>query len=312
MKLFWLFVSSCCLVFLSLGGDAAELNYQLTPRQLSSDTYVFVGKTEDFSFENGGNIVNTAFVMTSAGVVVIDTGSSLRYGEQMRQAIAKITDKPIVQVINTHHHPDHFFGNQAFKDVKIAALPTTIEDMQREGGAFSDNMYRMTGDWMRGTEPLAATEKLTTDSLSVGDHTFKLLVLQGHSHADLALLDEKTGILFAGDLVFYNRTPTTPHADLAKWLDALKQLEQLKFTYLVVGHGEVLQDKRAIVQTREYLQWLDQSLKASAEAGKDMAEVLQTPIPEKFAKMPLVNFEFGRSVVHLYPALELAALKPAS
>ncbi|MEN9847393.1 MAG: hypothetical protein RL368_133, partial [Pseudomonadota bacterium] len=105
MKLFWLFVSSCCLVFLSLGGDAAELNYQLTPRQLSSDTYVFVGKTEDFSFENGGNIVNTAFVMTSAGVVVIDTGSSLRYGEQMRQAITKITDKLIVQVINTHHHP---------------------------------------------------------------------------------------------------------------------------------------------------------------------------------------------------------------
>jgi uncharacterized sulfatase len=217
-----------------------------------------------------------------------------------------------VQVINTHHHPDHFFGNQAFKDVKIAALPTAIEDMEREGGAFSDNMYRMTGDWMRGTEPLAATEKLTADTLSVGDHKFKLLVLQGHSHADLALLDEKTGVLFAGDLVFYNRTPTTPHANLAKWLDALKQLEQLKFTYLVVGHGEVLQDKRAIVQTREYLQWLDQSLKASAEAGKDMAEVLQTPIPEKFAKIPLVNFEFGRSVVHLYPALELAALKPAS
>ena len=110
------------------------------------------GSTQDFSFANGGNIVNTAFVVTADGVLVIDTGPSRLYGEQMRAAIAAITDKPIVTVLNTHHHPDHFLGNQAFARERIRALPQTTALIKEEGGAFNENMYRLAGDAMAGTE----------------------------------------------------------------------------------------------------------------------------------------------------------------
>ena len=93
---------------------AADFDYGLSPRQVAEDTWVVVGRNEDFSFENGGNIVNSAFIVTSEGVVVIDSGPSRRFGEQLRAAIARITDQPILRVLNTHHHPDHFLGNQAF------------------------------------------------------------------------------------------------------------------------------------------------------------------------------------------------------
>ncbi|PKL14223.1 MAG: hypothetical protein CVV52_02815 [Spirochaetae bacterium HGW-Spirochaetae-8] len=93
---------------------AGDFDYHLDPYRLTEDTYVFIGKAEDFTRQNGGNIVNTAFIVTADGVVVIDTGSTRRYGEQMREAIAGVTPKPVTHVFNTHDHPDHFLGNQAF------------------------------------------------------------------------------------------------------------------------------------------------------------------------------------------------------
>lgn len=59
----------------------AELEYRLQPRQIAEDTYLLEGATENFDKRNGGNIVNTGFVVTDSGVVVIDTGPSRRYGK---------------------------------------------------------------------------------------------------------------------------------------------------------------------------------------------------------------------------------------
>ncbi len=85
-------------------------------------------------------------------MIVIDTGSSRRYGEQMLAAIRRVTPLPVVLTLNTHHHPDHFLGNQAFPPATLAALPDTIAALRSEGEGFNANMYRLNGDWMRDTE----------------------------------------------------------------------------------------------------------------------------------------------------------------
>jgi glyoxylase-like metal-dependent hydrolase (beta-lactamase superfamily II) len=92
-------------------------------------------------------------------VVVIDTGPSRRYGEAMRQAIAQVTDKPVIQVLLTHHHPDHVLGNQAFTDVPIGALAGTTRLLHSRAMPWR-NMYRLVGDWMRGTEVVLPTQVL--------------------------------------------------------------------------------------------------------------------------------------------------------
>ena len=291
---------------------AADFDYQLAPRQIAADTWVVEGRNEDFAFANGGNIVNTAFIVTGAGVVVIDSGPSRQYGEQTVAAIARATDKPIIKVWITHHHPDHFLGNQAFATRTLGALERTISDIAAEGKAFNENMYRLVGDAMRNTEVAVPTEALVPGIVEIGGHRFELLALDGHTAGDLAVFDHSTGVLFAGDLVFHDRTPTTPHATIARWLKSLDVLAALPFKQLVPGHGPVAADAGPIRQTRDYLKWLDALLTQSAAAGLDMTEVMRLPLPKVFRQMAVIDAEFPRSVSHLFPAAEEAALNTTS
>jgi len=288
----------------------AELRYTLQPRQIADDVWLLEGSTDNFDKANGGNIVNTGFIVTAAGVVVIDSGPSRRYGEAMRAAIASVTDRPVIKLLLTHHHPDHVLGNQAFADVPIAALAGTTELLREQGNAMAENMYRLVGDWMRGTEVVLPSETLAPGTLEIGGRSLRLLSLRGHTGADLAILDERSGVLFAGDILFYQRALTTPNSPgLDVWLEDLDTLEALPWKRLVAGHGPVADDAAPFVQMRDYLGWLDGLLREAASGGADMNEVIQSPIPERFAGVSLTRYELIRSVSHLYPRYEAMALQ---
>ncbi|MBX7273976.1 MULTISPECIES: quinoprotein relay system zinc metallohydrolase 1 [Stutzerimonas stutzeri subgroup] len=288
----------------------AELRYTLQPRQIADDVWLLEGSTDNFDKANGGNIVNTGFIVTEAGVVVIDSGPSRRYGEAMRAAIASVTDRPVIKLLLTHHHPDHVLGNQAFADVPIAALAGTTELLREQGNAMAENMYRLVGDWMRGTEVVLPSETLAPGTLEIGGRSLRLLSLRGHTGADLAILDERSGVLFAGDILFYQRALTTPNSPgLDVWLEDLDMLEALPWKRLVAGHGPVADDAAPFVQMRDYLGWLDGLLREAASGGADMNEVIQSPIPERFAGISLTRYELIRSVSHLYPRYEAMALQ---
>lgn len=289
----------------------AELDYALKPRLIADNTWLLEGSTDNFARDNGGNIVNVGFIVTEAGVVVIDTGPSKRYGEALRQAIAQVTDKPVIQVLLTHHHPDHALGNQAFKQVPIGALAGTTQLLHEQGDGMAENLYRMVGDWMRGTEVVMPNETLQAGVKSFGSHDLQLVHLRGHTGADLAILDQQTGVLFAGDLVFYQRALTTPNSPgLAIWLADLATLQALPWTLVVPGHGPIASDAKPFEQMRDYLGWLDQLLRVAAAEGRDMPELIRNPIPERFAAINLSRYELIRSVSHLYPDYERTQMQP--
>lgn len=299
------------LLLLSLAAAMAEavLEYRLQPRQIADGVWLVAGSTENFEPGNGGNIVNVGFIETAVGVVVIDSGPSRRYGEALRQVIERTTGKPVVRVLLTHHHPDHVLGNQAFADVPIAALAATRELLREQGDAMAENMYRLVGDWMRGTEVVLPGEVLEEGVLEVGGRRLQLLALKGHTGADLAVLDEHSGVLFAGDLLFYQRALTTPNTPgLEVWLADLQRLQALAWKHLVPGHGPVADNDAPFVQMRDYLGWLDGLLREGAEQGADMNELIRAPIPPRFADVSLTRYELIRSVSHLYPRYERGAM----
>ncbi len=290
------------------GLRAQGSDYTLKAERVAEDVYVFVGRTEHFTRANGGNIVNTGFIVAPAGVIVIDTGPSLRYGRAQREAIRTATGREVVQVLVTHAHPDHFLGSHAYVDVPVLALPETASAIASEGGKLAGNLYHLLGGWMEGTIAATPTTLADTGRIELAGRALRLIALNGHTGADLAVLDEASGVLFAGDLVFNGRAPTTPHADLLRWREALAELRQIPFRVLVPGHGPVSRNAAPIDQTDDYLRWLDDTLVRAADNGLDINEIMALPAPKRHAALPVFTDEFARTVIHLYPVIEARSL----
>ncbi len=298
-----LLMGSACTCCASV--HANQLAYDLDVTEIARGTWAIHGRTEYFTLQNGGNIVNVSFIEVPDGVVVIDTGPSRRYGEALLHLIEKtVPGKPILRVYNTHHHPDHIFGNQVFERGSLAAPQQVIDNIIAEADGFSDNLYRLIGDWMRGTTVVAPGVALESDFEEVGGRKFSLFYLSGHTSSDLAIRDDETGVLFTGDLAFYNRAPTTPSADIDGWLESLKTLASLDRELILPGHG--LRDERggSLEQTADYINWLEESLSEAASLGFTMNEAMAQPIPDRFTSLDEVQTEYERSVVHLYLGLE--------
>jgi glyoxylase-like metal-dependent hydrolase (beta-lactamase superfamily II) len=146
---------------------------------------------------------------------------------------------------------------------------------------------------------------LTTDREIFGGRVLRLLPLSGHSAADLAILDERTGVLIGGDLLFHDRAPATPTADLAGWRESLAMLEQMPHQGAVPGHGPFdPSGQMAIAQTRAWIDWLETALGDAAAHGLDMVEAGRIAIPARLSNMAGGRYELERSVSHFYPALE--------
>ena len=289
--------------------DLARMDYGLRARALAEGVWVVEGANDDFSLANGCNIINTGFIATGAGVLVVNTGASRRYGEQLRALIARTTVEPVVQVIHLNLHPDYFLGNQAFADVPIAATAATRAGMQREARGYEDNLYRLCGDWMKGTEARLPTQTIGPGPLRIGRREFELREYSGHTDSDLVLVDRASGVAFVGGLVFADRLPTTPHADPRAWLRSLDQLASQRLATVVPSHGPVHSGSSGLLQTRDYLQWLDGQFGRWAAQGWEMNEVLRAPVPEAYRRWAGWPAEYTRSVAHLYPRYERAELQ---
>lgn len=288
---------------------AAPLAYDIRPVPVGDGIWMIHGADAPIAMANGGAIANITMLATEAGAVLVDCGPSLRYGQALKAVAERLVGKPVVRVYLTHLHSDHVYGAAAFDPKTIAATPQLAAVLKSDGAGFADGMYRLLDDWMRGTEPVMPGTILSGDGETIGGRRFGLLALSGHSPADLAVLDERTGTLIAGDLVFHDRAPSTPHADLPAWRAALDRVKTLPHRSVIPGHGPCDPSPAiAIDQTRDWLDWLDATLRDAVAQGLDMAEAGTLPIPPRFAGLAAARYELERSVSHFYPKLEQALL----
>lgn len=299
----------CLLALLAAGialpVRAAPLTYTIEPQQVAPDLWVVRGADAPIENANGGAIANIAILKTTAGAVLVDCGPSLRYGRLLKAMAEALTGKPVARVYMTHLHPDHIYGAGAFDRSVLAATPALARSLETQGPSFSDGMYRLLGDWMRGTEFTPPGKILTEDHEVFGDRRLDLYPLAGHSAADLAVLDRASGTLIAGDLVFHDRAPSTPHADIAYWLASLDRLKAIEHRRVIPGHGPVdATPVVAIDQTRDWLSWLRDTLIRAVADGLDPVEASNLAIPDRFASLKAVRYELQRSVSHFYAGLE--------
>jgi cyclase len=94
--------------------------------QVGDGVYAAIGRPGVFS--------NGAFMVNKDDVLVVDTHLRPSWARNLIAEIRKITDKPVRYVVDTHWHPDHVQGNQAYLSafgprVEYLAQHNTREDM---------------------------------------------------------------------------------------------------------------------------------------------------------------------------------------
>ena len=184
--------------------------------RIASDTYMFLGSISTLDKDNRGFNGNAGFIVTSEGVVVIDTLGTPMLGRRVIATIRSLTDKPIRYLIVTHNHPDHSYGAEAFAGIDtvtvIAHKGTTRYNMSETLDSSVDYRREVLPEDMQGFKPVAADKYIDAESftryrIELGDGVFDIYNTgQHHSHGDLVVHQLKQDVVWISDLAFNQRT----------------------------------------------------------------------------------------------------------
>ena len=231
---------------------------------------------------------NPGFVVTSDGVVVIDTPQLPSHAVAMREEAER--HGRIRYIINTEHHVDHIFGNYFFRDTGAAVV---------HHHRVSDNFMKVQPE----IDPFAYAEKALEDdpegralfpereayyanlkkadvvitgdtTLNVGDHTFRLLHVPGHTAGQLAVHVPEERVVFASDTVFSHVQTWLMVSDVDQWLAALDRIGELDVDKIIPGHGPVVPKSYLNVQRSVLMEWVT-AVAAALSKGWTREETVQ-------------------------------------
>lgn len=261
-------------------------------------------------FKQAG-LANLGVVVGSRCVAVIDTGGSRSEGVALLTEIQNITNKPICYVINTHVHPDHALGNSAFRSPETNFI--AHENYSRALGILGPvYVQRAKAEKVEkdvGTHWLVKPDEIVFDetTLELGDRSLLLTAVnKAHTDHDLLVLDETSGIMFGGDLLFNQHVPVIGGSgSILGWLNELPALKMHKITQWVPGHGEVMGNTgNAFLAQQMYLQALRDEVRQWIADDGDLALAVER-IGQSLAKdWQQFNLFHKRNVSYTYRELE--------
>ncbi len=202
---------------------------------------------------------NHGLVTTSDGLVLIDgphkPSDTLRLKAEIERR------GRLRYIINTEPHGDHWTSN-AYFDVPVIAhagvrariLATDMAQHVARIGTFGPDEPRLLEGY-RPNAPVITFQKEMR--LHVGDHTFHMINMPGHTPYQAAVVVEEEGVVFTSDNVFCKVHTWLQEAEPALWLDALDSLRALRAETLVPGHGPIC-DKRYLDEQEAFIrEWMD-------------------------------------------------------
>jgi len=265
------------LIWLATAGVHAE--YLPQPQRVVDNVYAIVGPLGQRSPENDGLNATFGFIVTPAGVILVDAGASKIGAEKLARAIRAVTDRPVRWVINTGSQDHRWLGNDHFvrQGAQVIALKRTAATQALYAKQHMQGLERLLGARLAGTVPLPATTVYDSESatLELGGETLVLTYTDAHYPGDAMVHLPERGVVFAGDLVYVDRIlGVLPWSSVIRGHAAFRTLAALKPTYVVPGHGRVCDLATAQRETGDYYDFLAGTIGKAAQEMEAMDEVL--------------------------------------
>ncbi len=240
--------------------------------------------------ETGFPGCNPGFVVTSDGVVMIDTPQNPTDAIKWREQIAKFG--PVRYLINTEPHIDHFSGNYFFKGTVVAhegtrraILNTSVQQTKERYQQTSPADYKLMKSFKFRPPTITLTKELT---VYAGNHTFRLINFPGHTPYQIAVFIPEEKVMFTSDNIFYKTPAFLQQSVPYEWIESLKKMVELDAEVLIPGHGEICDPSYIPEMCDRISEWID-AVNEFVKKGMTLEET-----QEKFTFCDRYPWEPGR------------------
>jgi cyclase len=192
----------------------------------------------DVYWTQGGAGGNTGIIIGKTGVIVVDAKTTPESAKDVIAEIAKLTPKPVTQVILTHSDGDHVNG--------LAAFPAGVGVIAHEGA--KSEMVAALAAGGRGAPPpdrlptrvvVRTGEALTIDGVTIELHHWA----PAHTSGDLIVYLPAQKVAFTGDIIAAQMPDPLihleKHGSSEGWITTVKGLLSLGAAKFVPGHGDL-------------------------------------------------------------------------
>jgi cyclase len=210
-------------------------------KKLAADVYAYVGKLND---------ANAMVVVTSQGVVVIDTGNNQPETRNIQKYIQSVTQQPVRYVVITQNHGDHIGGTPLFSPPATVILHDRVAKDWSSWKSYQVNTWRKRfperAEALKNFHPMDAALTFNDKMrLRLGGKTIELIYVDDpYNPGDIAVWLPESGVLHGGFAAYKERHPDIrPDYSHGTTWGMLKQLEALialKPKVVVPAHGPVM------------------------------------------------------------------------
>lgn len=208
--------------------------------------------------------------------LLIDTGLGLA---SLKDAIEDLTDKPVT-ALATHIHFDHVgclheFPHRLiheceaprmdpYTDGSFLRMPPGFEDYVTQGdkSGFDDLLINAapSADFdvdQYAIQPTTITRTLAEgDIVDLGNRSFEILHLPGHSPGSIGLWEAASGTFFSGDALYDGTLlDDLPDSDVPDYIHTMKRIRQLPVSVVHGGHEPSFGHGRMLELVDAYLDW---------------------------------------------------------
>ena len=227
---------------------------------------------------NRGFINNVSMIESTHGVILIDSGSSYEIGTHVVTEVKRVTDKPIIAIINTHSHGDHWFGNAGVKEAYPLVEVYAHNKMQKASEKLYSGKYASQGYVLDlPHEPVYPSKVLYGDqSLSIDAETFKILhPKNAHTNNDIAIIHSKSNTIFMGDLLLEGGLANFGlESSLLGNIAFLEKIYAHKdYAFYVPGHGKSGNKMKAFMPYYHYMTYIKTEAEKAYKEDKDLSEL---------------------------------------